>query len=155
MLGIVREDRLLPWDNDIDMSIKEQYENKLLSCLKEISSSGYRVGTKEFTKDSRPFEKDRTSIIKVRNNRFFFFRGLDIYIKYKDNKQYFYQCGISKKVTDSSFFDTLDTIVFNSKIYNIPRNHEEYLRKKYANWQMLNKTWNAFIDDSSIIGYLQ
>lgn len=154
LLGIVREKRLLPWDNDVDLSVKAEYEGKLLFCLKEISALGYRVRKKIFDKDSKPFIKNRTRIIKIRNNRFFFFRGkvtLDIYIKYKYEGQYFYQCGERKKASGAVFFDLLDSIEFNAKTYKIPYKHEAYLTKKYGNWKVVNKTWNAFKDDSTII----
>ncbi len=155
LLGVVRENRLLPWDNDIDIAVKEEYLDQLLVALSEISSLGYRVRTKEFEKDSTPFKKGITRIVKIRNNRFFFFRGnitLDIYIKFRNDDKYFYQCGQAKKGTNASYYETFTEVQFHSKTYKIPNNHEKYLSNKYGNWQVVDKTWNAFEDDPTIMG---
>ncbi len=155
LLGIVREGRLLPWDNDVDISIKEEYLDKLLSSLSEISSLGYRVRSKIFENDSEPFKKGVTRIVKIRNNRFFFFRGkvtLDIYIKFKKDDKYYYQCGQTKKASNATFYEGLEEITFNEKKYKIPSNHEAYLTCKYGNWKIVDKSWNAFEDDNAIVG---
>ncbi len=155
LLGIVREGRLLPWDNDVDISIKEEYLDKLLSSLSEISSLGYRVRSKIFENDSEPFKKGVTRIVKIRNNRFFFFRGkvtLDIYIKFKKDDKYYYQCGQTKKASNATFYEGLEEITFNEKKYKIPSNHEAYLTCKYGNWKIVDKSWNAFEDDNAIMG---
>ncbi len=155
LLGIVRENRLLPWDNDVDLSIKEEYLDQLLSSLSDISSLGYRVRSKTFENDSSPFIKGKTRIIKVRNKRFFFFRGkvtLDIYIKFKKDDKYFYQCGKTKKASSAVYYKQLEEITFNGKKYKIPHRHEEYLTCKYGKWKIVNKNWNAFKDDNAIVG---
>lgn len=155
LLGIVRESRLLPWDNDIDIAVKEEYLDKLLESLSEISSLGYRIRTKVFKKDNSPFKKDITRIIKIRNYRFFFLKGkvtLDIYIKFKKDNKYFYQCGETKKSTSAIFYEKLEEIEFNLKKYKIPNNHEKYLTNKYGNWKVVDKKWNPFKDDCTIIG---
>ena len=155
LLGIVRENRLLPWDNDVDISIKEEYVDKLLSSLSEISSLGYRVRSKTFENDSSPFKKGVTRIVKIRNNRFFFFRGkvtLDIYIKFKKDDKYYYQCGQTKKASSAAFYEELEEITFNTKKYKIPSDHEAYLTCKYGNWKVVDKKWNAFKDDNVIVG---
>lgn len=155
LLGIVRENRLLPWDNDIDIAINEKSLPALLNVLPQISSAGYRVRVRHFLINSKPFQKGTARTIKVRNRSFYFFKGqvsLDIYVKFKHENHYFYQCGNKKKSTDATFFEHLNEIEFNKKIYKIPNNHEKYLSNKYGNWKVTNKTWSPFDDDYTIRG---
>jgi len=104
LLGVIRENRLLPWDNDMDISIKEDYLDKLLISLKQLK--GYRIRTKTFLKDNDPFIKDKVRIVKIRNKKLFFFRGdvtLDIFIKFKKENSYFWQVGTKRKSVDKKF----------------------------------------------------
>ena len=43
LLGVVRENRLLPWDNDIDITTTRQYEKLLLKHIWKLWFYGYKV----------------------------------------------------------------------------------------------------------------
>ena len=155
LLGAVREGRLLPWDNDIDIAISADSLDGLLAILPKISTSGYRVRVRRFKEDSTPFKKGVARTIKIRNRKFFFFKGevsFDIYVKFRQENKYCYQCGTKKKSTDASYFENLDEIEFNQKSYKVPHNYEKYLTNKYGDWRTVNKEWSPFEDDNSITG---
>jgi len=153
LLGVVREDRLLPWDNDLDISIKESEYDKLIDCLNEIKRLGWRVRTRSFENDDPPFVKDRIRIIKVRSRRLHFFKGkicLDIFIKSKKDDTYYWRVGEKKKSVPARYYKEIVNWPFNGKNYLIPKNYDEYLTYRYGNWRTPVKEWDTFKDDNDL-----
>jgi len=155
LLGVIREDRLLPWDNDMDISVTEVYYDLILATIGELKNLGYMVWDKEFKKDDPPFKKGMKRIIKIRNRKLYFIRGevgLDIFIKFKKDNEYFWQVGEKKKSAPEHFYDVLRKHEFDAKKYLIPKASEEYLTFRYGDWQIPVKEWNTFKDDHAIKG---
>jgi phosphorylcholine metabolism protein LicD len=150
LLGIVRENRLLPWDNDMDISIKEENLDRLVDALSKLK---YRVRYKEFEKDDLPFKKGIKRIVKIRNSKFFFFRGevtLDIFIKFKKDEEYFWRVGSKKKSVPAVFYDALIPYPFNEKEYLVPKLYKEYLTYRYGDWKTPVQEWDTFKDDKAL-----
>jgi len=150
LLGVVRENRLLPWDNDLDISIKEEEWPKLEKVLSKIK---YLIDTKQFKRDVSPFKKGVTRIVKVRTRRFYFFRGeitLDIFIKFKKDDTYHWQVGNKPKSVPAHFYNKIVTHSFAGKDYKIPENYTEYLTHRYGDWETPVKEWNTYTDDNAI-----
>ncbi len=153
LLGIVREKRLLPWDNDMDISITEDHYDALLDSLNEIKKLNYMVWFKEFEKDDAPFKKGIKRIVKIRNRKLHFIRGevaLDIFIKFKKDNEYFWQVGKKKKSVPSHFYDTLSPYTFDGKEYLVPKQYNAYLTFRYGDWKIPVKEWNTFKDDNAL-----
>ena len=150
LLGIIRENRLLPWDNDMDISIDEKYYNDILDI---IYKTKYRVRTREFNKSNDPFIKGMKRIIKVTNRKFLFFKGdvtLDIFIKFKKDNKSYWQIGNKKKSVPAFFYNNLIKYKFNNKEYLVPELYEEYLTYRYGDWNKVIKEWNTFEDDKAL-----
>jgi lipopolysaccharide cholinephosphotransferase len=54
LLGIVRENRLLPWDDDIDLGIPEKHAEKLSRLKLKFILKGYRLRIKRHQRDAGP-----------------------------------------------------------------------------------------------------
>ncbi len=155
LLGVIRENRLLPWDNDLDISITEEYYDDILKITSEIKKLGYVVRTREFESGESPFKRGGTRMIKIRNKKLFFFRGevvLDIFIKYEKDGEYFWQVGQKKKSVPKHFYSELISYKFDGKDYLVPQEYEDYLTHRYGNWKIPVKEWDTFSDDKAVKG---
>ena len=157
LLGIIRENRILPWDNDMDISMYKIDQKKLFRVAFMLKLKGYRLSIKRYKKNIGPFKKGEFRMMKVRNYKFFMRKGdvmLDIFIKRKVKKDYFWTVAVKNSVLKSSpaeFTDELDWIKFNNKKYMIPKDYDGYLTYRYGDWRTPVKTWNFRKDDKAIV----
>lgn len=157
LLGIVREQRLLPWDNDMDLSMDKQYQGRVLRQLWRLVLKGYRVTVKYYRQDVGPFRKGEVRIIKIRNYASFLKKGdavLDVFLKRRVDDDFFWTVGDKKPVLKSSparFGTDLSTVAFNGKDYSIPADYDGYLSFRYGDWNKPVKTWDFKRDDLAIV----
>lgn len=154
LLGLRREGRLLPWDNDLDISIHESEFNKLSLLQNTLKKNGYRVRTRVFEKDSEVFKKGDLRMIKIRTRRFFgIFKGnvcLDVFIKYTKNEKTYWEIANKVKNVPFKYYETFKTLDFKGKPYAIPNLTDEYLTYRYGDWQTPVKDWDTAKDDRAL-----
>ena len=154
LLGIKRENRLLPWDNDVDMSINHDQLDKLDHFCSELKKAGYRVRTRHFDETSEFFTKDNIRMIKLREKRFFgLLKGavcLDVFIKYQHGQNSYWEIDDKTKFVPSKFYRTFKHITFKDFDYKIPSLIDEYLTYRYGDWQKQVKNWDTSKDDNAI-----
>ncbi len=150
LLGIVREGRILPWDDDMDISIFEEDRQKVHDIvMPEIKKLNYRIYSRYHHIDDDVLKYGDFRAFRVRNYRWFFFRGyvkIDIFVMYKKGDYYYwYELGNKHKIP-SYLVKEFDQIEFNGKLYTKPKDHDAYLTYHYGNWRVPNKEYNAEID---------
>lgn len=156
LLGIVREGRLLPWDTDMDLTITSKVATKLLSLRWKFWVKGYRTRIRYYKNDTPPFLKGEPRILKIQSRQFLFFKGpeqMDIFIKKKVDKEYYWTVGVKQPVmksVSSHFYEELDKFQFNGKSYSIPKSYDAYLSARYGDWKTPKKEWDFRKDDLSI-----
>jgi len=154
LLGLRREGRLLPWDNDLDISIHESEFNKLSLLQNTLKKKGYRVRTRVFEKDSDVFKKGDLRMIKIRTKRFFgIVKGkvcLDVFIKYTKNEKTYWEIANKVKNVPFKYYGTFKTLDFKGKPYTIPELTDEYLTYRYGDWQTPVKEWDTAKDDRAL-----
>lgn len=157
LLGIVRENRLLPWDNDVDISLRKTDEKKLLKILYKLWFRGYRVSVKYYEKSVLPFNQKQVRIVKITNRKYFFIKGdarLDVFLKLKKDNQYFWTVGVKQPVLKSvpaKFNDNLNWLEFNGNKMMVPDDLDGYLTYRYGDWKTPVKEYNFKQDDLAII----
>ena len=157
LLGIVRENRLLPWDNDVDITITEKYEKKLLRNRWSFWLKGYRFYVRRYKRDTGPFKRGQVRIIRIQTRRLIFVKDmslLDIFIKRPIGDEYYWTVDVKRpvlKATPKHFYDEIKTLEFEGKHYSVPQDTEGYLAYHYGkDWRTPVKTWNFRTDDFSV-----
>jgi len=151
LLGIVRENRILPWDDDMDISIFEEDEQIMIEkVMPELKSMRYRTYTRKLSEDVGPLKEGNIRSFKIRNNRLFFLRGyvkLDIFIMYKHQKNlYWYELG-QPHCLPLILLDDFEMIDFNGKKYRVPKDYDKYLTYHYGDWRTPNENYNSSVDN--------
>ena len=154
LLGIVRENRLLPWDTDIDLQMSENHLNVFLKHKFQLWRMGYRVRIRRFKEDVGPFKKGTIRIVKVQTRKFLFFKKnnlMDIFIKREIEGEHTYTVGqypFYLKSVPVKYFRELSTIEFDGKKYPIPKDYNGYLTYVYGDWKTPIKEWDFKTDDN-------
>ncbi len=157
LLGVIRENRLLPWDNDMDISIRFEDVDRLMSILWKVNLKYYLYRFKTFKQDDFPFHKGDVRIVKIFNRKWIFDKGdlsLDIFIKKRVDDQRFWYVGVkryTKKSVPARFYDDLTEIKFGKKNVSVPRDYEGYLTYRYGDWRTPVKEWDFSRDDRAIL----
>lgn len=75
LLGVVREQRLLPWDNDLDLATTEEFEEKILALRLPFALKGYRLRVKRYERATGPFKAGSIRLFKVATRKYLLFNG--------------------------------------------------------------------------------
>jgi len=157
LLGVVREQRLLPWDTDVDLSITEHALPALLRSLLWFRLRGYRVRVRRQQSEQGPMRRGCVRMVKIYDRKALFFKGdlnVDIFVKYAAGDRYFWTVGTNPAVLKSvpaRFYEELAPWSFQGRPYTVPRDAEGYLTARYGNWREPVKEWNFRSDDKAIV----
>ena len=155
LLGVIRENRLLPWDNDLDLAIARVEFPKLDGPIAALREMGYRVRVLNHTREDPPMLLEEVRIVKVSVRRLHIFRGvqLDIFVKTKTDDTYTWAEGIrryARKSVPARFHDELGQVEFAGRSYPIPADADGYLTHRYGDWRTPKKDWDHIHDDEAL-----
>ncbi|WAJ69677.1 LicD family protein [Catenovulum adriaticum] len=157
LLGIVRENRLLPWDDDMDLTITEHQIPNLKQALKALPKK-YRVRKRYYFTNYKAIKEGNLRLIRISNRKWFFFKGkvrMDIFVKYSDQENYYWTVGGKNNFVIKSipkrFYDKTEAYEFNKQKYLVPQNYTQYLTLRYGDWQKPVKEWDCLNDDNAKI----
>lgn len=158
LLGIVRENRLLPWDNDVDITITRQHIKRVKQSLWKFWLLGYFVRVKHYKRDLKYFKRGEIRIIKIKHvSPMNFFRKdvvVDIFLKKKIGNEYYWTVGVKSPVLKSvpeRFYDHHAQIEFEGKLFSVPEDYTGYLECHYGKeWKIPVKEWDFRTGDKSV-----
>lgn len=156
LLGIIRENRLLPWDNDVDISITEQYLDKLISIRWKFWLCGYRTRIRRSIVELPHLPVGTVRLMKLQSHRFLIkrLRLFDIFVKYQVDDKHYWAHGIKKPVllsAPSHFYKNTVRYEFDGYNYLIPGDYDDYLTHRYGDWRKTVKKFDFKSDDQAII----
>lgn len=156
LLGIIRENRLLPWDNDMDLTISDEHLDKLTKIRWKFWLAGYRTRIRKSKKEMPHFPKGSVRLVKIQT-RWLIFKGvslLDIFVKKKVEDKYYWTVGIKSPVLKSApahFYEDLTKRDFDGYGYSVPEKFDEYLTYRYGDWRTPVKEYDFKKDDKAIV----
>lgn len=126
LLGAIREKDFIDHDEDIDITIKEEFRNKFLCSLKELYKFGFQI-----------VRYDRRDLYSIMRKGEY----IDIYFFHPINNHR-WECSGSLSLDE--FFKEPDIITFQGIQFQTHSNHLDYLVLEYGpNWGTPIK-WNNY-----------
>ncbi|WP_088341808.1 LicD family protein [Robiginitalea sediminis] len=154
LLGIRRENRLLPWDNDLDISMMSDQLGKLDTFLSLARGAGLRIRIRTFEAGNPPFTPGDIRMVKIRKRRFFgLLKGkvtLDIFVKYRQDDLAYWMIAGKTKSVPYNYYQKFRTVEFRGHSYSIPVDTEGYLTYRYGDWETPKKDWDTTTDDRAL-----
>lgn len=153
LLGLVRDNCLLPWDHDIDISIPAEQLGKALPILKKFFTRKWHLNSKYFDCSDDYFNEGDLRLIKVKRKHFYLFSShtyLDIFIKYTKNNSTYWKVNTNIMRVDESFYKSYEMIKYKGYLLKVPNNYESYLTEKFGDWHTVVKEWH-YDNENTII----
>jgi len=161
LLGIVRDNDLLPWDHDVDISIPAKEVDKFRGILNDLYKKGYKVSKRKSKASVGPFVKGEYALFKVKKFipsllKFIFpwykkhYIVLDIFVKLNDEHFTYWQAQGKLLRVDSKHYESFETIDYCGNTLKVPNLYREYLTKKYGDWSVPVKEWECGKDEGTI-----
>jgi hypothetical protein len=157
LLGIVREQRLLPWDTDVDITVIAEHAEALLAMRPRLWRAGYRTRVRRVPGSVGPFAQRTPRLLKVQTRRWLLFKDaglMDIFIKYRVGDKYHWIIGDRDPVwkqAPAHFYERTARRLFDGYEFRVPEDAEGYLAYHYGpDWRTPVTTWDFRYDDHCV-----
>lgn len=162
LLGIVRDRDLLPWDNDLDISIPLEYAHEIKNLKFQFLCRGFKISVRKSKKHVGPITVGQYSVFKIKPLLSYIvhwfvpnpdkqFVVLDIFVKVKDESFTYWQAKEKVMRVENKFYESHDTVLFHGHELKAPNHHKAYLTSKYGDWTIPVKEWDCAKDEKTIV----
>ena len=159
LLGIIRDDALIPWDDDLDFAVSSLHIDKCKVAIENFIKKIYKTKGIELEIDAYYAEYNFKKIAQG-DLRCFKLKpkhknldapALDFFIKYQDTDEMNYLMS-SRAITMPAYhIRNTQVRIFRGENIRIPDNVEAYLTEHYGDWRTPNKEWNVSMLDNATV----
>ncbi len=159
LLGALRDQKLIPWDHDLDFGMKFESNAQMQKLIRKLRRHFY-VSVKDFPKTKKIWQLGNYRVLKIYPRKNLIFREklcLDLFVYYEgtlpDSTEPVYKYVVWERNAfhRKEFFDTRESLSFYGKEVPVPANPEKFIEVKYGkDWRTPVKNWNVALDDGSI-----
>jgi len=161
LLGIVRDNDLLPWDHDVDISVPDSDVSKLKTLGPELLKLGYKFSKRKSHLEFGPINRGSYSLFKVKPmlkylghmvapHLFYDLIVLDIFIKSSDETYTYWQAQGKVMRVESKYYESYELVPYRGVQLRAPNLYRDYLTEKYGDWSVVVKEWQCGNDEKTI-----
>lgn len=162
LLGIVRDQDLLPWDHDVDISIPVEQAEQLLKLRWTLLLMGYKMSVRKSQVDAGPIRKHQYSVIKIKPLAGYLkywlvppekknFVVLDIFMKTSDATHTYWQAKDKVMRVERRYYHTHETVDYLGHAMKVPNDYRGYLTEKYGDWSIPVREWDCGENELTIV----
>ncbi|MCF6238902.1 MAG: LicD family protein, partial [Candidatus Marinimicrobia bacterium] len=159
LLGALRDQKLIPWDHDLDFGMKFESEAQMKRLIRHLRRRFY-VSVKDFPKTNKIWQLGKYRVLKIYPRKNLIFKEklcLDLFVYYEgklpdtDETVYKYVVWNRNAYHRKEYLNAPESLTFYGKEVPVPANPVGFIEVKYGqDWRTPVKEWNVALDDGSI-----
>ena len=155
LLGIIRNNELIPYDHDVDVCVSGEDADKFLAIMNRFKPQ-YRVRLRYDYMGKLPgtlrVAKIKFLLGRITKSRSAEELHLDIFFNYPQKDGYFYWIdSCTLKRSPEKYYHSLSTVEWNNSRYPVPGNTEGYLAYRFGDWRTPVQEYDSSLDDRAIV----
>lgn len=159
LLGALRDQKLIPWDHDLDFGMIYRSEDEMQDLIRKLRRR-FHVSVRDFPNTEAIWQLGKYRVLKIFPRKYYFLKEdlcLDLFVYYKgslpgsDEEVYKYVVWDRNAFHRKEFLERPEELEFYGGSVPVPAQPEKFIEVKYGkDWRTPVKEWNVALDDGSI-----